>query len=289
MRRIEQLADVLTNGQTGNIPSRGLKQRRFVLTSGETMPYVSLVRLGGLVAILPAVAFGAAWAAAAEPPAATRSLDDQLLGDSGGQVDAEVDRQLFGDAGSAPNAAAAEQKKKTEDQRRIDAWNDLLKEELKAAAIDEMQNPLLGIARSMRLTEGLIDRTDSGQVTQKVQAEIVADLDKLSSRRRRSARLVPAHRRAPSGAKPTDRRNPAGRKGKPERQAVDHQQRETRQGGSQLGTWPGDRGDQAVWVNCRSNSAGNAPVVGRGILAEIRRPDRAILQTRLASDRKAAP
>ena len=171
------------------------------------MPCVSLLRLGGLVAILPAVALGSAWAPAAEPPPAARSLDDQLFGDAGGEADAEVDRQLFGNSGSAPSPAAVEQKK-TADQRRIDAWNDLLKEELKAAAIDEMQNPLVGIARSMRLAEGLIGQANSGQMTQQVQAEIVADLDKLLEQAQKKCQACASPSQSTAERKPAEQPKP---------------------------------------------------------------------------------
>lgn len=255
------------------------------------MPYVSLVRLGGLAAILPAVAFGAAWAAAAQPPAATRSLDDQLFGGSGGQVDAEVDRQLFGDAGSAPNAAAAEQKKKTENQRRIDAWNDLLKEELKAAAIDEMQNPLLGIARSMRLAEGLIDRADSGQVTQKVQAEIVADLDKLLKQAQKKCQACASPSQSTAERKPDAQPKP----GEPKEGKPDAKPSTT--SNAKPGKAEGQLGNMAEAIAVIKQVWGELPEQQRQEMLQLSveefLPKYADLieqyYKRLASDRKAAP
>lgn len=255
------------------------------------MPYVSLVRLGGLAAILPAVAFGAAWAAAAQPRAATRSLDDQLFGGSGGQVDAEVDRQLFGDAKSAPNPAAAEQKKKTENQRRIDAWNDLLKEELKAAAIDEMQNPLLGIARSMRLAEGLIDRADSGQVTQKVQAEIVADLDKLLKQAQKKCQACASPSQSTAERKPDAQPKP----GEPKEGKPDAKPSTT--SNAKPGKAEGQLGNMAEAIAVIKQVWGELPEQQRQEMLQLSveefLPKYADLieqyYKRLASDRKAAP
>jgi len=96
------------------------------------------------------------------------SIDDELLEDLGGDPLEELDRELFGP--EEPQGRAGKQP--DEPDRSIDR-------ELGAAATPESENPMLEIARQMREVEALIDGRDSGQRTQKVQQQIIDDLDKL--------------------------------------------------------------------------------------------------------------
>ena len=131
------------------------------------------------------------------------SLDDALFGDlQRGSIDSEVERELFGDAPKKPESKDPDQGSPLP-QRRIDAWNDLLEQELAEAAVDEVQNPLLGIARSMRLAEGLIDENESGQRTQQIQAEIVADIDSLLKRAKKKCQSCAEQCQAVAKREPT--------------------------------------------------------------------------------------
>ncbi len=137
------------------------------------------------------------------PQVAPPSLDDALFGDlDGGSIDTDVERELFGDAPKAPDKKEPS-KSEPLSQRRIDAWNDLLEQELAQAAVDEAQNPLLGIARSMRLVEGLIDEAESGQKTQKIQAEIIADIDILLKRAKKKCQSCASQCQSVAQRKPT--------------------------------------------------------------------------------------
>lgn len=109
-----------------------------------------------------------------QPAAAQQggSIDDELLEDLGGDPLKQLDRELFGP--DEPQGRAGD----PGDDQPGDP-NEQLERELGAAATSDEQNPLLGIARQMREVEALIDDRDSGERTQKVQQQIVDDLDKL--------------------------------------------------------------------------------------------------------------
>ncbi len=142
-----------------------------------------------------------AWAE--EPQVKPPSLDDALFGDlDGGSLDADVERELFGDAPKGP-AKKGPAKGEPLSNRRIDAWNDLLEQELAQSAVDEAQNPLLGIARSMRLVEGLIDENKSDETTQEIQAEIIADIDTLLKRAKKKCQSCSSQCQSVSQRKPT--------------------------------------------------------------------------------------
>ena len=140
---------------------------------------------------------------AQSPQVTPPSLDDTLFGDlDGNSMDTDVERELFGDDPKRPD-----KKKAVEDeplsQRRIDAWNDLLEQELAEAAVDEAKNPLLSIARSMRLVEGLIDENESGQKTQQIQSEIIADIDSLLKRAKKKCQACSSQCQSVAQRKPT--------------------------------------------------------------------------------------
>ncbi len=142
------------------------------------------------------------------PQVAPPSLDDALFGDldtgsnSTGSIDADVERELFGDVPKAPDDKTPT-KGDPLSIRRIDAWNDLLEEELAQAAVDEAKNPLLGIARSMRLVEGLIEENEAGQKTQKIQGEIIADIDALLKRAKKKCQSCSSQCQSVAKRKPT--------------------------------------------------------------------------------------
>jgi len=122
------------------------------------------------------LAAGALWvastAATAQPP---RSLDDELL--EGLQSDPldEVDRELFD-----PPAAKPGDDSEDHDQR--------VKQELGAAGVSEESNPLLEIARRMRLVGNRISQNDSGSNTQDLQTGIVKDLNAMIEQARKNCR-----------------------------------------------------------------------------------------------------
>jgi hypothetical protein len=138
-----------------------------------------------------------------EQPAQPPSLDDELFGDLGDDsLDSDVEQELFGDDPMPPKETQGEPNKPL-DQRRIDAWNELLEEELAESAVDEAQNPLLGIARSMRLAENLIEQSDSGEKTQKIQSEIIADIDTLLKQAKKKCQSCSSKCQSTAQRKPT--------------------------------------------------------------------------------------
>jgi len=72
-----------------------------------------------------------------------------------------------------------------------------LRQELGEAAVSEEEQPLLEIARQMRMVQRRIGQYDSGSVTQGIQHQILADLDRLIQQARRACRPG-----TPSSAKP---------------------------------------------------------------------------------------
>ena len=137
------------------------------------------------------------------PQVTPPSLDDALFGDlDGSSMDSDVERELFGDDPVKPKKEDPASEEPLS-QRRIDAWNDLLEQELAEAAVDEARNPLLGIARSMRLAEGLIDENDSGERTQRIQGEIIADIDSLLKRAKKKCQSCASQCQKVAQRKPT--------------------------------------------------------------------------------------
>ncbi len=163
-----------------------------------------------LAAFLAAVAVidtQAAWAQS--PPVSPPSLDDALFGDlKTDAVETEVERELFGPDSKTPPKPESPAREPLS-TRRIDAWNDLLEQELGQAAVDEAQNPLLGIARSMRLAEGLIDENESGEKTQKIQAEIIADIDTLLKRAQKKCQSCASQSQSVAQREPTEQPKPS--------------------------------------------------------------------------------
>lgn len=143
-------------------------------------------------------------AATGQPPEATPpSLDDALFGDlEEDSIDGDVERELFGDGSPPPETKQAEGDEPLS-QRRIEAWNDLLEQELAQAAVDEVQNPLLGIARSMRLAEALIEEKESGERTQQIQGEIIADIDALLKQAKKKCQASASPSQSVAQRKPT--------------------------------------------------------------------------------------
>ncbi len=160
--------------------------------------------------------FGMPAARAQSPQVSPPSLDDALFGDlEKDSVDHDVERELFGpDAKTPPKPEASSRGPLS--TRRVDAWNDLLEQELGQAAVDEVQNPLLGIARSMRLVEGLIGENEAGEKTQKIQAEIVADIDTLLKRAQKKCQSCANQSQSVAQREPTEQPKPSQPKeGKP--------------------------------------------------------------------------
>ena len=116
----------------------------------------------------------AAPAFAADPPPST---DDQLRDSLNSKTDDDYDRALLGDPA------------KPDDKGRVDEeMQKKLQKELGAAAQKEgkAENPLLQVAKEMREVQQRIGRRDSGQDTQHVQRQIVADLAKLIEQAKKS-------------------------------------------------------------------------------------------------------
>jgi hypothetical protein len=126
--------------------------------------------LGLLAGAMLAVAGG--WAPAQPPAQPPRSLDEKLLKDLGADPRDELDRALF-DPGNQQVGPGKAPEKEVED------LGTRLRRELGAAAVAEEDSPLLEVARRMREVEGRIAQSDSGLTTQRLQQQIVADLDEL--------------------------------------------------------------------------------------------------------------
>lgn len=165
----------------------------------------------GALAMLVAawIGFDLASVRAQSPQVAPPSLDDALFGDvKTGSIDPAVERELFGEPPKVPEKQEASTKEPLS-KRRIDAWNDLLEKELAEAAVDEAKNPLLGIARSMRLVEGLIEENESGQRTQQIQAEIISDIDSLLKQARKKCQSCSSQSQSVAERKPTEQPKPS--------------------------------------------------------------------------------
>jgi len=149
----------------------------------------STLFVAGLLAALTANPGGVC---RAEPEAAP-SLEEQLLEDlRADPLDEDVHRELFdrdGDQTPAGTSPADES-----DSPGPEELNEQLLRELGAAVVSEQQNPLLDVARTMRMVEGRIGQTDSGPGTQQMQEDIVARLEELlkQARSRCSAQSQPS-------------------------------------------------------------------------------------------------
>lgn len=105
----------------------------------------------------------------------TPSPDQELLKRLGVDPSSDLDEELF-----APDADRPDRPDSRDGQgKEGEDWKAELLRELGTAATPEEENPLLEIARQMRLVEELIAQSESGQQTQGVQKEIVASLDEL--------------------------------------------------------------------------------------------------------------
>ena len=170
----------------------------------------AIVFSGAIAAfVAAAIGFNRPAVRAQSPQVSPPSLDDALFGDlNAGAVDADVERELFG---TDPHTPPKKQPSTREplSTRRIDAWNDLLEQELGQAAVDEVQNPLLGIARSMRLAEGLIDENESGEKTQEIQAEIIADIDTLLKRAKKKCQSAASQSQSVAQREPAEQPKPS--------------------------------------------------------------------------------
>lgn len=125
--------------------------------------------------------FAAEWPMSARAePEAEKSLDEQLLEKLDADPLDELDRELFAPAARKPRADGPRDKKDGEELDRK------LLRELGAAGTSEDEDPLLEIARQMRLSQERIDRSDSGAHTQQLQVGIVDELAKLIKQARRT-------------------------------------------------------------------------------------------------------
>jgi hypothetical protein len=82
-----------------------------------------------------------------------------------------------------------------------------LRRELGDAAEKESDNPLLEVARKMRDAERGLDRNDAGPATQKVQKQVVDDLEKLIDQARKAAKQCAGGQ---SRSQPVASRQPVG-------------------------------------------------------------------------------
>lgn len=106
--------------------------------------------------------------AAPQPPGEQQAAEAELMG---------LGKQL---SGWQPSGRPAQ-------QSEIDELEQRLRRELGEAAISEEQQPLIEIARQMRMVEERIGQYDSGSTTQGMQQQIVADLERLIIAARRAS------------------------------------------------------------------------------------------------------
>jgi hypothetical protein len=113
-------------------------------------------------------------ACAADPAPST---DDQLRNSLDSKAGDDYDRALLGDQAKPEAKPPAE-----------DSLQKKLKRELGAASQkeDKAKDPILQIAEEMRQVVPRLDKRDSGKVTQYLQGQIVADLDKLIEQAKKS-------------------------------------------------------------------------------------------------------
>ena len=112
------------------------------------------------------------------PPSPAPTTDDELLKSLKARSGEDYDRELLGEKPRAPAPGGGEAQKLQARLRR----------ELgtAAAAEDDAQNPLVGIARQMHEVQQRMGRHDAGTETQFRQRQIVADLEKLIEQAKRS-------------------------------------------------------------------------------------------------------
>lgn len=117
----------------------------------------------------------------------TESVDAKLLERLNADPLDEFDRELFApDEGKVKRPALRGTEQKT--PAKEEEWKRRLLQELGAASVSEVENPLLDIARRMREVEGLIAETKSGEPTQGIQRQIVASLDELIEQARKCSK-----------------------------------------------------------------------------------------------------
>jgi hypothetical protein len=135
-----------------------------------------------LAAVLGLVLAGTAMAVVPGGTDQDRSADQKLLKQLNARSTDEVDRELF--APDDPKAKPADRPQANTDHlpkpgdSRQDPGERLLRQ-IERSGIAEKGNPLIGIARQMRKAETLIGQADCGPETQKLQEQILADLEEL--------------------------------------------------------------------------------------------------------------
>lgn len=121
--------------------------------------------------------------AAAEKPAKpakqakTDSLDDDVLKLLADDPDVDLGKKPDPKQGEGP--AAAPEKKTDAPASKIPGLDDKLIRELESDQVPDDEDPLARVGTRMRSVQQRIQRNDSGDGTQKVQEEIVADLDQV--------------------------------------------------------------------------------------------------------------
>ena len=129
-----------------------------------------------------------------------RNTDEQLLKRLDANPVDDYDRALLGGEKKKGQTSAKPTDKSTggtpvppPDQERLDR-------ELGAAAVPEGDNPLLDIARQMRVVEGRMAGNDAGPATQAAQQDIISRLDKLLEQARKSCQSGPSQNNPPGVA-----------------------------------------------------------------------------------------
>ncbi len=152
--------------------------------------------------------------ATAEQQRPARSLDDELLENLGSDPLDDVDHELFGprsdDSSKPQKKADGEKAGDGESQPALDRPS--LDRELGDAAVSEQDNPLLEIARDMRMVENRIREGEADQLTQGMQKQIISNLDALIKQARKSAKPC---NKGDSQSQQTAARRPVGQPQQP--------------------------------------------------------------------------
>jgi hypothetical protein len=120
----------------------------------------------------------------------SKSSDDELRKSLDGPSKDDIDRELFGpdEKSKPPKGKPKEQGRAGGEKTEADKGSDLekqIEQELGTAAEKESDNPLLDVARRM-FQAGEKIKTDAGPDTQRLQKQIVSDLDRLIDEARKS-------------------------------------------------------------------------------------------------------
>jgi hypothetical protein len=150
----------------------------------------------------------------------TPSPDQESLKRLGVNPSSDLDQELFAPDANRPKPPNSQ----SGPGKEGDDWKGDLLRELGAAATPEEENPLLEIARQMRLAEGLIAQSKSGPHTQGVQKEIVASLDELIKQARSQCQKCGASQCSPKTAPRQQvaqpKQKPSEGRGKPSQKPV---------------------------------------------------------------------